>query len=130
MSTHASGASGWWPERLGWDRVRGLGILVPFVILFGAADAGRARPSRRSSNLLNILDQQSATLIIAAAGTLVLVAGGIDLSVGSIYALAAVVIGALRPAPLGDAGDRAGIGAGLAVGLATAWSSPSSASTR
>ena len=41
-------------------------------------------------NLLNILDQQSATLIIAAAGTLVLVAGGIDLSVGAVYSLAAV----------------------------------------
>ena len=33
-------------------------------------------------NLLDILDQQASTLIIAAAGTLVLVAGGIDLSVG------------------------------------------------
>ena len=35
VSTHASGASGWWPERLGWDRLRGLGILIPFALLFG-----------------------------------------------------------------------------------------------
>ncbi len=46
-------------------------------------------------NLVDILEQQSATLAIAAAGTLVLVAGGLDLSVGAIYGLAAVTSGEL-----------------------------------
>ena len=50
------------------------------------------------ANLLNILDQQSATLIIAAAGTLVLIAGGIDLSVGAVYGFAGGGVGALRAA--------------------------------
>ena len=48
-------------------------------------------PFLTKANLLAILDQQASTLIIAAAGTLVLVAGGIDLSVGATYALASVV---------------------------------------
>ena len=52
-------------------------------------------------NLLNILDQQSAILIIAAAGTLVVIAGGIDLSVGAIYGFAGVISAhfALQTAP-------------------------------
>jgi ribose transport system permease protein len=50
-------------------------------------------------NLLDILDQQASTLIIAAAGTLVLVAGGIDLSVGAIYALAGVTAAHLALSP-------------------------------
>ncbi len=41
-------------------------------------------------NLLNILDQQASTLIPAAAATLVLVSGGLDLSIGAVYALAGV----------------------------------------
>jgi ribose transport system permease protein len=71
------------------NRARSLGILIPFVALFitlsFASDAFFTKV-----NMLNILDQQSATLIVAAAGTLVLVAGGIDLSVGAVYSLAAV----------------------------------------
>ena len=73
----------------GIARARGLGILVPFVALFIALSLkSSAFPTK--TNLLNILDQQSAVLLIAAAGTLVLVAGGIDLSVGATYALAGV----------------------------------------
>jgi ribose transport system permease protein len=65
-------------------------------------------------NLLNILYQQSAIIIIAAAGTLVLIAGGIDLSVGAIYALAAVV--AAQIASEGGPVVLA-VGAGITVGL-------------
>jgi ribose transport system permease protein len=70
-------------------------------------------------NLLNILDQQSATLIIAAAGTLVLVAGGIDLSVGAVYSLAGVTSAqfALHGNPA--VAMAFGIGAGLLIGVAT-----------
>jgi ribose transport system permease protein len=116
MSTHASGASGWWPERLGWDRVRGLGILIPFVVLFGLLTWKSSHFATRS-NLLNILDQQSATLIIAAAGTLVIVAGGIDLSVGSTYALAAVVMAQVGQHHSATLAIALAIGAGLAVGV-------------
>ncbi len=66
------------------------GILIPFAILFVvlsiSSDSFLTKP-----NLLNILDQQSAILMMAAAGTLVLISGGIDLSVGATYALSGVV---------------------------------------
>jgi ribose/xylose/arabinose/galactoside ABC-type transport system permease subunit len=52
------------------------------------------------TNLLEILDQQSATLIMAAAGTMVLIGGGIDLSVGATYALCQVI--AMKMAISGD----------------------------
>ncbi len=79
------GASG----RFDPARTRALGIVLPFVALFITLSVASG-PFLTKVNLLNILDQQSATLIIAAAGTLVLVAGGIDLSVGAVYSLAAV----------------------------------------
>jgi ribose transport system permease protein len=98
-------------------RVRQVGILIPFVILFAILALTSSSFATRV-NLLNILDQQSATLIIAAAGTLVLVAGGIDLSVGATYSLAGVVSAhfALHTNPA--AAIAIGIGAGLLVGLA------------
>jgi ribose transport system permease protein len=94
-------------------RLRRGGILLPFVMLFIVL-AVASPPFFSTVNLLDILDQQAATLIIAAAGTLVLVAGGIDLSVGATYALAGVVAAhlALTVAP------ALAIGAGIAVGLA------------
>ena len=116
MSTHASGAAGWWPERLSWERLRGLAILIPFVVLFGLLTWKSSHFATRD-NLLNILDQQSATLIIAAAGTLVIVAGGIDLSVGSTYALAAVVMAQLGQHHSATVAIAIALAAGLAVGL-------------
>jgi ribose transport system permease protein len=77
---------------LGSWRLAGIGI--PFVILFVVLWVSSG-PFLTSTNLINILDQQCAFLMIAAAGTLVLVAGGLDLSVGAIYGLAAVVSGEL-----------------------------------
>jgi ribose transport system permease protein len=60
--------------------LRRAGILYPFLILFIVLSVSSG-PFFTKVNLLDILDQQSSTLIIAAAGTLVLVAGGLDLSV-------------------------------------------------
>jgi len=96
--------------------VRRGGILIPFLTLFIYLSLV-SDPFATKANLLQILDQQSATLIIAAAGTLVLVAGGIDLSVGAVYGFAAVTsahFGLHHSAGLAIA---LGIGAGLAVGL-------------
>jgi ribose transport system permease protein len=97
-------------------RLRGAGILIPFAVLFLVL-AVTSESFATETNLLNILDQQTATLIIAAAGTLVLVAGGIDLSVGAIYALAGVTAAKLAqhgsPAPA----IAAGVAIGLAVGV-------------
>jgi ribose transport system permease protein len=92
--------------------VRRAGILVPFLILFAAL--GLASESfLRFQNLTNILDQQAGIIIVACAGTLVLIAGGIDLSVGAVYGLAAAT--SLNVASA--IGTPAGVAAGLAVGL-------------
>jgi ribose transport system permease protein len=69
---------------------RNAGIFFPFAVLFLTLSI-TSGPFLRTVNLLNILDQQSGILIIAAAGTLILVSGSIDLSVGATYALVGCV---------------------------------------
>ncbi len=70
-------------------------------------------------NLINVLKQSSINACIAVGMTLVIIAGGIDLSVGSIAALAAVVGASLLKlglaAPLAMA---AMLGTGVAAGCA------------
>ncbi len=70
--------------------LRSAGIVVPFAALFVALSASSSSFLTKT-NLLNILDQQSAILVIAAAGTLVLISGGLDLSVGATYSFSGVV---------------------------------------
>ena len=72
--------------------LRSAGILIPFVALFIVLSVTSDHFATKA-NLLNILDQQSATLVMAAAGTLVMISGGIDLSVGATYTLCAIVGG-------------------------------------
>jgi ribose transport system permease protein len=102
--------------------LRDYGIVFSFVALFVTlcftSDVFFSRV-----NLLNIMDQWSATLIIAVAGTLVFIAGGFDLSVGSIYAVSGVVaamtaphLGALGAILLGVA---MGTGCGIVNGILT-----------
>ena len=98
------------------DRVRATGIAIPFAALFITL-AIASSSFLTKVNLLNILDQQSATLIIAAAGTLVLVAGGIDLSVGAIYALAGVTAAEIAQHSPSALAIFVGVCVGLAVGL-------------
>jgi ribose transport system permease protein len=97
--------------------LRRAGIFGPFVVLFIVLSVASA-PFFTKVNLLDILDQQASTLIIAAAGTLVLVAGGIDLSVGAIYALAGVTAAQLAQSVPPAVAVLAGIAVGLVVGLA------------
>ncbi|MBS1870277.1 MAG: ABC transporter permease [Actinobacteria bacterium] len=103
-------------SRMRLAAVRDYGIVVSFVILFVvlcfASDAFLSK-----TNLLNILSQWSPTLIMAAAATIVFASGGFDLSIGSIFGLAGVVVALLVDdvgIPLAVA---AGIGAGAACGL-------------
>ena len=70
--------------------LRDYGIVLAVVILFIALSI--ASPVFLSArNLLNIADQQAAIGIIACAGTLVLIAGGLDLSTGAVFALSGIV---------------------------------------
>ncbi len=96
--------------------LRSAAIVVPFAVLFVVL-AIASPPFLTATNLLNLLDQQSSVLIIAAAGTLVLVAGGIDLSVGAVHALAAVTAASVTMAAGPLVGMAAGVGVGLAAGL-------------
>jgi ribose transport system permease protein len=104
-------------EWMSRDRVRSGAIVIPFAALFLVL-AVVSPPFVSGTNLTNILDQQSTFLIMAAAGTLVFVAGGIDLSVGAVHALAGVIAAqvTLVAGPL--PGMVAGVGAGLIAGLA------------
>jgi len=107
------------------------GVLVAFAALFlwNAVVADTAEIFRNPENLRNIINQNATTGIVAIGMTLVIVAGGIDLSVGSIMALAGAVA-LLTVNYLLTAGEdgvvawseafavMAGVGTGLATGLA------------
>ncbi len=97
-------------------RLRTAGIGIPFVIMFLVLSVASGS-FFQVNNLLDILDQQASTLIIAAAGTLVLIAGGIDLSVGATYALAGVTAAELAQSAPPALAIGAGIGVGLLTGL-------------
>jgi ribose/xylose/arabinose/galactoside ABC-type transport system permease subunit len=94
------------------------GIFVAFVVLAGVlAVVSPAFLTR--SNIVNVLRQSSINGTIAVGMTFVIVTAGIDLSVGSLLALAAVVAASLAhpgahawPVPI-----VAGLGVGLAGGL-------------
>lgn len=108
------------PEFLG--RVRQGGIIYPFLVLFVVLVIMKGSTFANQTNMLEILDQQSATVIIAVAGTMVLIAGGIDLSVGATYALCQVIalkmaIAGTSPALAIIVGVIIGIGVGAANGV-------------
>ncbi len=67
-----------------------------------------------TNNLLNIVDQTAPITVIAVATVFVLSAGEIDLSIGSVVALSALIAAVV----LRDAGLVAGVLAGLATGVA------------
>jgi ribose transport system permease protein len=102
--------------RLQWAIRKG-GIVIPFIIVFVILSIVSG-PFLRFQNLTNILDQQSAIIIVAAAGTLVLIAGGIDLSIGAIYGLAGATAAQLAVSFGPPIGIVAALGVGLAAGLA------------
>ena len=83
-------------SRLRLSVLRDYGIVIAFAIIFVALSF--ASPVFLTSrNLLNILDQQAAIGMIAVGGTLVLIAGGLDLSTGAVFALAGVVAALMVP---------------------------------
>lgn len=98
-------------------RVRDYGIVVCFLALFVtlsfASDAFLTQ-----KNFTNILEQWAPIGIMAAAGTLVLIAGGLDISVGAIYAITGVIaVKVANGASSVVIGVIAGFGAGLALGV-------------
>jgi ribose transport system permease protein len=93
------------------------GIVIPFLLTLAALSL--VSPSfLRFQNLTNILDQQAGIVIVAVAGTMVQIAGGIDLSVGAIYGLAGATAAQFAASTSVPVGIVLGIGVGLLVGLA------------
>ena len=100
-------------RRIPW---RSLAIVVPFLAVFIALSIG-SPASLTFQNVGNVLDRQSGILIVAAASTLVLIAGGIDLSIGATYMFTAVICGTLIVKVGGVAGAVLGITVGVLAGL-------------
>jgi len=102
--------------------LRDYGIVFAFAALFLALSLA-SEPFLTKRNLLNILDQNAPVGIIAVGSTLVFIAGGFDLSVGSVYAIAGVTAALLVPhvgvelALIG--GLLIGLGFGVANGILT-----------
>lgn len=65
------------------------GVLVAFILLFAISSIRQPDVFLQPENLRNLVNQNVPVGIIAVGMTLVIVAGGIDLSVGSLLALAA-----------------------------------------
>jgi ribose transport system permease protein len=103
--------------RLRLSMLADLGIVITFVGLFAALSLASST-FLTSGNLLNILDQWSTVGIIAFGGTLVLIAGGFDLSVGAIFAISGVVAAKVANAESVELGVVAGIAIGLGFGIA------------
>lgn len=86
----------------------GLGLIVLFIFFSLASEYFLT-----SNNLYNILYQVSAIGILSVAQTMVILTGGIDLSIGAIFTLS----GWLMSFVIKDVGLLEGIMVGLAVGL-------------
>lgn len=89
----------------------------------GLASARVVRPERyrfpnflKTDNLLNIANQIAVIAIVAIGMTMVIIAGGIDLSVGSLIALSAVLTSSF----IRDYGGGTGAGTGALVGCCLA----------
>jgi len=71
-------------------------------------------------NLTNLLDQSAVLLIIACTQTLVIIAGGFDLSVGAIFALSGIAAATTQPLVGTGGAILIGILAGTLLGLINA----------
>ena len=97
-----------------------VGPLVALVLVYVLFAALRPDTFARAANLITMARQTVVVAIAAVGMTLVIVHGGIDLSVGSGVALATVVIARLLKSGVGPLGACAGGVAVLALaGLAT-----------
>jgi ribose transport system permease protein len=106
-------------------RFRDAGTLLG-LLLIGAVFASQSSTFLTGPNLVNILQQSSINACIALGMTLVIISGGIDLSVGPVAALSAVLAAAMLvggvPVPLAILGAL-GVGAacGFVNGALIAW---------
>ena len=97
-------------------REAGIGLALLAMVVFFAVVAP---DFTTHENVANILTQITINLILATGMTFAILIGGIDLSVGAVMALCAVVAGSVLKLDLSDpVAIGLGIGASLAVGMA------------
>jgi ribose transport system permease protein len=109
-----------------FDRARSLvgiareyGIVISFALLFVTLSLA-SNVFLSWTNLTNILDQQAAIGIMAVAGTLVIIGGNFDISIGAIYGVAGVTAAQVANSDGATIGFLAGAGIGLGLGLVNA----------
>ncbi len=93
-----------------------LGLVALFIVLSVTSSAFLT-----SGNLLNILSQWTPVCFMALGGTLVLIAGGFDLSIGAIFAMAGIVSVMVANATTPAIGMLAGVAVGGSLGLANGF---------
>ncbi len=101
-------------------RLLPLAALMILVVYFSIAARGPGGETLflAKDNLFNIARQQSVILLIAFGMTLVIISGGIDLSVGSVAAFCGVVAAWITLAPSADPTKLGGFNASVPVGIA------------
>jgi ribose transport system permease protein len=76
-----------------WQRIADRYAPVVFLAVLVAGLSASTGGFATGSNLLNIARQHSIIIVLAVGQTMVMISGGIDLSVGSVMALSGVVAG-------------------------------------
>lgn len=96
------------------------GVLIAFALLFTVSALLQGGAFLNAENMRNLLNQNAPVGVLAVGMTLVIVSGGIDLSVGSMLVLAAAVGTTVMNALLGEGwGEGAAVCAGVAACVAT-----------
>lgn len=121
-SATAHAADGNRQRRQGWRSEWGL---LCGIALLAVALAWSSPAFATAGNLSNLLTTASVTSILALGATLVIIAGGIDISVGSLLALSAAACGLVLKLPYPPAitiplGVACGLGVGAAGGAVNA----------
>ena len=79
--------------RLAWGRYTQQAGLVAVVVVLGIVFTAINSAFASPDNLIDLFRAVTLYFIVACASTLVLVGGGLDFSIGAVYALGAVVAG-------------------------------------
>jgi ribose transport system permease protein len=120
IPTTTSTSRGWQLQAV--SVLRDYGIVLGFAAIFLFLTF-RSPVFFSVDNFQNLLYQSTSIGLIAAAGTLLLISGGFDLSVGATFALAGVVAARAAgdvPVPIAlAAGVLVGLGVGIVNGLLT-----------
>lgn len=101
------------------DFLERYGVLVAFALLFAFNAIWQGEVFLKPESLRNLLNQNAATGIVAVGMTLVIIAGGIDLSVGAVMAFAAAVAMLSINGLIGPGGEGMGEAGAVWIGLAT-----------